>query len=63
MDRKKNFAVAAAFTPDSKLFPDPDIGELKFVLKSWGAASGDLEFKELTHRKCTNEDFVNPAGG
>ena len=70
MDREKNFAVAAAVwygseyvekNPDT--FPDEEIGELKFILKSWGNASGDLEFKELTHRKCTNADFVNPSGG
>ena len=63
MERKDSFVVAAAFVPDSKLFPDEDIGELKFILKTWGTASGDLEFKELKHRKCQDADFVNPRGG
>ena len=49
MDRKRNFAVAAALVTDNipDLLPDPEIGELKFILKSWGNASGLLEFKEL----------------
>ena len=55
--KEEGFVVAAAFVGGSNLTPDPEIGELKFILKSWSDASGDLEFRDLKDRKCTEEDF------
>ena len=40
--KEEGFVVAAAFVGGSKLTPDPEIGELKFILKSWSDASGEL---------------------
>lgn len=57
MKKEDGFTIAAAFVGGSDLTPDPQIGELKFVLKQWGSASGDLEFKELKQRPCTKADF------
>ena len=36
---------------------DPEIGELKFVIKSWDDVNSILQFRELKQRKCTPEDF------
>ena len=48
MDKSSGFAIAAAFWGGSgHEFPDPEIGELKFVLKSWGGTTGDLVFTDL----------------
>ena len=47
------FVVAAAFVANNDMFPDPEIGELKFILKNWGSSTDDLDFKTLEERKCT----------
>ena len=36
---------------------DPEIGELKFVVKSWDVGNTNLRFRELKQRKCTPKDF------
>ena len=36
---------------------DPEVGELKFVLKSWEDA-GPIKMKELASRICTEDDFL-----
>ena len=41
---------------------DPEIGELKFILKKWASSDDDLEFEELKKRKCTDKDFENVDG-
>ena len=37
---------------------DAEIGQLKFVMKSWGSSTDALKFEELAHRPCTREDFT-----
>ena len=51
------FVVAAAFVGGSELTPDPEIGELKFILKNWGSSTDDLDFRTLKERSCTEQDF------
>ena len=52
-----NFAIAAAFWSPKGPVRDPEIGELKFLLKSWASATDDVHFEELKLRPCTKEDF------
>ena len=55
------FAVAAAVTyGDARLNEaeeDPEIGQLKFVMKFWNNATQGVEFKELKTRPCKSEEF------
>lgn len=62
MTKRDGFVIAAAFVGGSDLTPDPEIGELKFILKQWGSTTGDLVFQELKQRPCTPEDFQIDAG-
>ena len=47
----------------SGLLEDPDIGELKFLMKRWDLDFvATFELKELKSRQCTAEDFEIPEG-
>lgn len=39
---------------------DPEIGELKLVMKSWASATDDVKFTDVRQRACTRADFINP---
>ena len=50
--------MAAAFVGDGDFQDDdPEIGEIKFLIKSWGSTTEDVKFKELNKRKCQEKDF------
>ena len=54
--KKDGFALAAAFVGYQD--EDKDIGELKFVLKTWKSSAEEVQFTELKQRRCTAEDFA-----
>ena len=41
---------------------DPEIGQLKFVIKSWEDPSGNPSFREVKTRSCRPEDITLPEG-
>ena len=50
--------MAAAFVGDGDFQDnDPEIGEIKFLIKSWASSTDDVKFTELKKRKCKEEDF------
>ena len=52
--KKDGLAIAAAFYSYSPAYDeeDPEIGELKFILKYWDDSSKQPSFKELRKRPC-----------
>ena len=56
--KQENFAIAAAFVGNSvEEALDPEIGQLKFVMKSWTSSTDDLKFNDLASRPCQSGDF------
>ena len=53
--KSDGFALAASFVGYQE--EDLDIGELKFILRTWKSASEEVEFTELKQRECTAKDF------
>ena len=57
--KQENFAIAAAFVGNSEDDAlDPEIGQLKFVMKSWASSTDDLKFNDLASRPCQSDDFA-----
>ena len=54
-NKKDGFTLAASFVGYQE--EDLDIGELKFILKTWKNSNEEVEFTELKQRRCTAEDF------
>ena len=59
-NKSKRFAVAASFsgTGNFKMPNDPEIGSIKFYIKSWANPSDSPAFTQLAHRNCTKEDLL-----
>ena len=56
--KEDGFTVAAAFVGDGDFQDnDPEIGEVKFLIKSWASSTDDVKFTELKKRKCRYDDF------
>ena len=56
-NKTDGFALAASFVGVRDQEEDLDIGELKFLLRTWKSASEEVEFTELKKRECTAKDF------
>ena len=50
------FAIATAFWSAAGPLV-PEIGQLKFIIKSWGGAEEAVQFTDLRQRPCTDDDF------
>ena len=57
VNKDSGFTVAAGMWKWGDWQDDPEIGELKFVLKRWTNGT-DFGFEELKQRKCTEQDFI-----
>ena len=55
--KKDGFTLAAAFVGRLRV-EDPEIGQMKFMIKSWQKANEAVKFTELTQRACNAGDFV-----
>ena len=58
--KKNKLAIAAGFIAwdyDSTPLDDPSIGELKFIMKSWGVPGVSDLFTELSTHYCTQEEL------
>ena len=42
---------------------DPEIGQLKFVMKTWKSSTSAPQFIELKQRQCTEDDFDTDSRG
>ena len=54
--KKDGFALAASFVGYQD--EDLDIGDIKFLLKTWKSSTSEVQFTELKQRRCTEEDFA-----
>ena len=45
------------------MLDDPEVGTLKFVMKTWKSSTSMPEFIELKQRTCTQEDFDTETRG
>ena len=54
--KKDGFALAASFVGYQD--EDLDIGDIKFLLKSWKSSTEEVQFYDLKQRRCTAEDFA-----
>ena len=54
--RQQGFAIAAAFAGTADL--DPEIGQLKFFMKSWTSSTDEIKFTEMISRPCEKDDFI-----
>ena len=55
-NKKDGFALAASFVGYQD--EDLDIGDIKFLLKSWKSSTEEVQFYDLKQRRCTAEDFA-----
>ena len=53
------FAIAAAIFNYGGKSIGPEIGKLKFVIKSWEATVDLLKWRELDSRPCLQNDFAS----
>ena len=51
------------FDEAENLLEDPEVGKLKFVMKTWKSSTSMPEFIELEQRPCTDEDFDTDSRG
>ena len=62
-NKERGFALAATIiygdlALDAAPLEDPEIGQLKFVMKSWSESEvSEIFFTELSARKCSDEDL------
>ena len=60
------FAVAAGITYGdpalNKVENDPEIGQLKFVVKHWANVTQGAQFRELKSRSCTSDELLTKEG-
>ena len=40
---------------------DPEIGQLKFFMKSWASSTEEIKFIEMISRPCEKEDFIESS--
>ena len=55
----KEFALAASIVDYGRNNVGPEIGKLKFVVKSWESSVDLLQWKELESRPCVQNDFAS----
>ena len=57
--RQQGFAIAAAFVGTGNL--DPEIGQLKFFMKSWASSTEEIKFTDMISRHCEKDDFIESS--
>lgn len=64
LGREQNFAIAASFGGPNlqSSIEDANIGELKFILKTWNENDLTPRFRELKTRPCTASDLFVKEG-
>ena len=40
---------------------DPEIGQLKFFMKSWASSTEEIKFTEMISRPCEKDDFIESS--
>ena len=59
-NKTNRFSIAASFIDNGnqKIPDDPEVGQLKFFIKSWKENDEVASFRELITRSCFDEDFL-----
>lgn len=59
--RKNGFAIAAAVVGSTVDDLDPEVGQLKFIMKSWTTSTEELKFIDIPSRPCQRNDFIGSS--